>query len=247
MPTAHRPSRHQPDTHAPDTHEPPVNLSAPAFGQGEVLIFPRSYFPDDYNLIPGISETRLTSPINGSTQRVRQPGGAGWTLEMRFTNRKGGERADLMAFFTKLRIGNHAFMIHIPEPRRGEHQGSDTIIATSSQWGNVLQVYNAGVTAVHSQFRHGDYLSINSSELKMVMGDVQANGTSKVSCLQIWPPIRTIPDSGAMVYGAYVNSLMGAFRLTSIVDFNVRPPNYETDFVVRAIEHVNSTPLVDYA
>jgi hypothetical protein len=242
---AHAPSRHRPSRDEPTRHSPGGAAGAPAVST-DLAIFPASYYPDTLTLTPTVSENRGTSPLTGSTQRIRQPGAAAWNLEMTFTNRYGAERAELMAFFTKLRVGNQGFLMQIREPRRGQQVGSDTIIAVSSQTGSVLRVFNDGISAVHSQFRSGDYLTVNSHELKMVLNDVRANSSSNISSLQIYPPIRTVPTSGDAIYGTSVNSIAGAFRLTQVVEFSTKPPNYETDFVVKAIEHINSVAVVDY-
>jgi hypothetical protein len=153
---------------------------------------------------------------------------------MSFTGLTGEDRADMMAFVTKLRVSRNAFLcVNHTAPQRGALSGSP-VVGASSLNGSTLVV--GGISgSVSSWALAGDFVSVNC-ELKMVLENVGA--VSGVATLSIWPPFRQTPTSGTTVV---VNSPVGAFRLLRATEMNTDPPEYITSMTIDAVERVNSS------
>lgn len=204
----------------------------------DIYTFPSSVFPDTQRLVPDVPGQELQeSDFNGAQSVVTYRGGERWRLHMAIGDLTGANRGNMMAFATKLRVSRNAFLcVNHTAPQRGALSGTP-LVALSSLNGSTLVVGNLGTVA--SWALAGDFCSVNC-ELKMILEDVGA--VSGIASLSIWPPLRTIPDSGATVL---VNSPVGAFRLTRATEMHTEPPEYVTNMTLEAVERVNSSMVVD--
>ena len=206
----------------------------------DVPTFPADIFPDTQQLGPISAQKVFGSPFNSAMQVVNYPGGERWSLTMQFSALTVRDRARMMGFCSRLRGSRNTFLaVNHTAAQRGGLQGAP-LVAVESVSGSILTIVTPGNTNISSWARAGDFVSVNS-ELKMVLDDVGTDG-SDVASLNIWPPIRTTPDSGANVY---VSSVVGAFRLTTPPAFTTAGPGFRTDIALQATEYISSSHVAN--
>jgi len=163
----------------------------------QVYTFPNSIFPDVQRITPLVKQNFNMSPFN-SAQETSEFGGDRWQMELTFLDLTGDQRAEVSAFFTKMRVGgNFFFMKNHTNPNRGLYGGSAFRIAISSLQGNQLSIFTVQQSET-GWAKAGDFISVNS-ELKMITEDVNTLGNSSVHSVEIWPPLRSTLSSGTVL------------------------------------------------
>lgn len=207
----------------------------------EVLSFPASIYPSTQRLTPAVGGGQgvQESAFSGVQTVMTYRGSERWKLEMSFDGLTGDDRADMMAFITRLRISHNVFLcVQHTAPQRGVRTGTPLILGSlNGHWANMYNV----PTLINSYLRAGDFISINS-QLKMLLEDAGSD-VSGICSAHIWPPFYDVPASGSIVV---VNSPCGAFRLVSEVAYTTNPPRYVTDLTISAVERVNSSMVGDF-
>lgn len=159
--------------------------------------------------VVGVSQSPFTFE-----QQVYQHQGQRWgaTLETHPLPRASIE--EWRAWLTSLMGAYGTFLMGDPMAQvpRGSAGGTPKV-RVGSQSGNELDIYDAE-TSVNSWLLPGDYIQVGSSStaaLYRVLTQPTTNA-SGAALLDVWPRLRSIPSSGAVIY---VNSCVGRWRLTA--------------------------------
>ena len=165
------------------------------------------------------TQSDLVSPITQSAQLLELPG-ARWTARYELPPMTRPQAAAWQAFLVRLRGRSGKFHGFDPDARnaRGtagvKAPGTLTVAAGSpSPTGGMLPVTGADPSET-GVFLEGDYVAYDvglGRQLHMVVADADADGSGDVD-LQIEPPIRQSPASGATIIVADAACVM---RLTS--------------------------------
>lgn len=131
------------------------------------------------------------SPLTGAEQVLELPG-ARWVVSLSFERDNPDVLAPLQALLVRLRGQAHTFSLHNherPTPR-GIATGTP-LVNGASQTGSTLNTdgWTPSTTGI---LLAGDYIGIGS-ELKMIVADVDANGSGEAA-LSIEPPLRASPS-----------------------------------------------------
>jgi hypothetical protein len=211
----------------------------------EVIHFPAGIYPSMQRLTPdvGPGQSVSESPFIGAQTVVTYRGAERWKLEMQFDDLTGADRADMLAFVTRLRVAHNVFLcVNHTNPGRGFVGGGSSVTNYNHAGGtNILTLGATGAANVESWARAGDFISVNS-QLKMVLLDVLSNG-SGVCSLTVWPPLIGIVSASTPVR---VTSTCGAFRMLSAAPISTEPPGYRTNLSITAVERINSSFVSDF-
>lgn len=136
----------------------------------------------------------FTSPLDRTTQRALL-GGARWRAAYTLPAMNRAQMAAWQAFLMQLEGGVNTFSAYDPDARtpRGVATGTP-LVKGGSQTGSSLETdgWTAGVTGI---LKAGDYFSVNS-ELKMVTGDCNSNGSGEAT-VSFKPALRSSPADNA--------------------------------------------------
>jgi len=138
---------------------------------------------------------RFTSPFTGAIQTVQRTGER-WHIRLEFSALSDDDRAEMLAFVTKLNGGEHRFTVHDHSYVRRGSGGGTPLVAGASQTGNSLDIDGAS-TSVTNWLRAGDMISFGN-ELKMVTAAVNTDVTGAAT-IPIIPKIRTSPADNSAV------------------------------------------------
>lgn len=209
----------------------------------EVITFPAGIYPTNQRLTPdvGPGQQFSESAFIGAQSVVTYRGAERWKLDLQFDDLTGADRADMMAFVTRLRVSHNVFLvINHTAPQRGNLNGGAVNSGTAGQY-LILKDLAGNVS---SWARTGDFIAVNSM-LKMVLQDAGSNGPG-VASLQVWPPFYgTAPVWGAPVFTT-ITSAFGGFRMVGASVINTDPPGYRTSLTISAVERINSAMVADF-
>lgn len=220
----------------------------------EVLTFPTSIYPSSQRLVPDVGEGQQLheSPFVGAQSVTTFRGAERWRLELGFEGLTGADRAEMMAFVTRLRVSHNVFLCpNHSAPQRGSAVNSSAnahaINEDVSGGSSYVKIWWQGALSDPtgtSPLKAGDFFSVNS-ELKMLLRDAAPADVADVSSVHFWPPLFSSVTSGTPVY-ANVSSAYGGFRLLRATEFSTRPPGYISDFTISAVERINSGAVADF-
>lgn len=145
------------------------------------------------------SNTRsFTSPLSGVTKTLETPG-ARWLANITYDALSDAQIRELMAFLVKLRGSSGRFYYGDPFYKSPAGAASGTpLVNGASQTGTTL-ITDGWALGVTNILKAGDYIQLANNELKMVVADVDSNGSGQAT-LTIEPPIRTSPaDNSAII------------------------------------------------
>lgn len=187
------------------------------------------------------------SPLIDSAQYIDR-GGLKWRTVLNFLNRRGDQRADMMALIVQLRGQANQVRVEVSDnPKRGAYGGTP-LVAGGAQTGNTIDIDGCDQN-VANWIRRGDYFSIQvgtEHELKMCMADASTDGTGAVT-LTFEPRLRASPNDNAVIAVESVGAAFkpyGLFRAESPVNgWNSRPGKNSkvSNFTLPLIEDVFAT------
>jgi hypothetical protein len=145
------------------------------------------------------------SPLSRTTQRIELPG-ARWMANYTLAPTKRSELAAIQAFLIQLRGGANTFWGYDPAATspRGTATGTP-LVNGGSQVGTSL-VTDGWTPNVTGILKAGDYFQVGS-ELKMLVGDVNSNGSGQATLL-FEPPLRESPADNAAITVASASCVM---------------------------------------
>lgn len=213
----------------------------------EVIHFPAGIYPSVQRLSPdvGPGQSVTESPFTGAQTVNTFRGAERWRLELQLEDLTGDDRAEMMAFVTRLRVAHNTFIIiNHTNPQRGQaflwataNCFQMNTNSTGSSHGRIWFA-NAGVSPTSLiPFKAGDFFSVNSM-LKMTLVDMPPLDGGHIGSVYFWPPLFANVTSGTR---AQVYSACGGFRMISAVPITTDPPLYRTSLSISAIERVNSS------
>lgn len=155
-----------------------------------------------------VSRTQVfTSPLTGSSQTLELPG-ALWAADINFTVMNDAEKRQLSAFLVALRGRSGRFYLTDPSNSAISGSGAGAPVVDSSVGYTPAAVGISGLTpSATGVFKAGDMLGFSNDELKMVIEDVDADGSGE-ALVKVEPPFRTQPTDTSEVVTANPTCIM---------------------------------------
>jgi hypothetical protein len=162
------------------------------------LNYPSGIYVPNAGTFQLISNTSVfVSPLTGSTQTSERPGSR-WSAEIEYFALSESDARTLIAFLTQLRGMSGRFYYGDPFNRtpRGLATGTP-LINGASQTGTSL-ITDGWTPNITNILRAGDYIQLANDELKMVVADVNSDGSGNAT-LTIEPPLRSSPANNSAI------------------------------------------------
>jgi hypothetical protein len=176
--------------------------------------------------VVGVSESPFTL-----IQQIYLHPGARWEITVTLNPLPPGPGDEWRAWLASLQGRYGTFLMGDPtrQTARGIAGGTPKV-RVDSQTGSTLDFYDASTT-VSSWLLPGDYIQVgsaSSSHIHRVLAKVTTND-SGAGLVDIWPPLRTSPASGDVLY---VSSTSGLWRLSenSIAEEIIAPGIFRVSF-----------------
>ena len=134
------------------------------------------------------------SPLSNDTQRSALPG-ARWIATYELVPDTRDQMAEVQAFLTKLRGGEHTFYGYDPAATSPRGVGTGTPKVNGASQSGTSLVTDGWTPNQTGILKAGDYFTVND-ELKMITADVNSDGGGNAT-LVFSPSLRDSPDDNA--------------------------------------------------